>query len=351
MKIELRWSVCLKAALLVLLAQSAIPATAAEKSGTRLAVRDGRFVINDKPVFLLGCSYYGGLGGTQETWQADFDDMQRAGINWIRVWATWGAFGNDVSAVDTEGRPREPYFEKLKSLLEECDRRGIVVDVTLSRGNGSTGPARLQTQEAHRRAVETLVTAFKPWRNWYLDLANERNIRDARYVSFDELKDLRQRVAELDPERLVTASQGGDLSADDVRKYVIDVRVDLVCPHRPRDKDSPGHTEEETRRCLKVMQELGRVVPVHHQEPFRRGYPGLLPEARDYETDLKGAIAGGAGGWCFHNGSERGAADEQPRRSFDLSRKRLFDQLDAVERDVLERLHKLVPAPAQPDTR
>ena len=36
--------------------------------------------------------------------------------------------------------------------------------------------------EAHRRAVETLVAALKEHRNWYLDLANERDVRDARYV-------------------------------------------------------------------------------------------------------------------------------------------------------------------------
>ena len=62
--------------------------------------------------------------------------------------------------------------------MAACDEQGVVVDVTLSRGNGSTGPARLQTLEAHRRAVETLLTALKAHRNWYLDLANERNIKE-----------------------------------------------------------------------------------------------------------------------------------------------------------------------------
>jgi hypothetical protein len=56
----------------------------------------------------------------------------------------------------------------------------------------------------------------------------------------------------------------------------------------------------------------------------------------DFLTDLKGAQAGGAAGWCFHNGGQRGAPDERPRRSFDLSEQRLIDQLDDVERAVLE---------------
>jgi len=44
-----------------------------------------------------------------------------------------------------------------------------------------------------------------------------------------------------------------------------------------------------------------------------------------------GAGAGGAAGWCFHNGDERSAKDGQPRRSFDLREKRLFEQLDEEE--------------------
>ena len=36
---------------------------------------------------------------------------------------------------------REPYLSKLQGLVAECDRRGMIVDVTLSRGNGITGPA------------------------------------------------------------------------------------------------------------------------------------------------------------------------------------------------------------------
>ena len=62
------------------------------------------------------------------------DELQAYGINWIRVWGTWDSFGNNVSAVDSAGNAREPYLSRLRSLVAECDRRGIVVDVTLARG-------------------------------------------------------------------------------------------------------------------------------------------------------------------------------------------------------------------------
>jgi hypothetical protein len=79
------------------------------------------------------------------------------------------------------------------------------------------------------------------------------------------------------------------------------------------------------------MEKIGRVVPILHQEPFRRGYTDWQPTAADFLTDLGGAVAGGAAGWCLHNGTQRSTPDNDPRRSFDLRTKRLFDQLDAEE--------------------
>lgn len=312
---------------------------------TRLGLRDSRFTVNGQPTFLYGLSYYGALGASEEFLRRDLDDLQRFGFNWIRVWATWAAFSNDVAAVAPDGAPREPFLGRLKRLLAECDRRGLVVDVTLSRGNGVTGPPKLQTLEAHRRAVETLVTALKPWRNWYLDLSNERNIRDQRHTSFEELRALRSRARELDADLLVTASHAGDLSRPDLQRYLEEVRVDFLAPHRPRDAGSPAQTPARTRACLDWMKELGRVVPVHYQEPFRRGFGRWEPAVEDFLTDARAARDAGAAGWCLHNGDQRAQPEGRPRRSFDLSSQRLFDQLDRVEREAIQRL---APPAARP---
>ncbi len=189
-------------------------------AAAELAVRETRFTIDGKPTFLLGISYYGALGASPETVRRDLDEMQRLGFNWIRVWATWSGFGNPVSAVDSDGKAREPFFSRLRELVADCDRRGMIVDVTLSRGNGVSGAPRLQTLASHRRAVETLVSGLKGQRNWYLDLGNERNIKDQRFVGFDELKDLRQTARRIDPQRLVTASHAGDISGEDLKQYL-----------------------------------------------------------------------------------------------------------------------------------
>ena len=87
------------------------------RAPTRLGIDGTLFTLNGRPTFLLGMSYYGGLGASEEFIRQDLDDMKRLGFNWLRVWATWSPFDHDVSAVDAQGRPREPYLAKLKWLL------------------------------------------------------------------------------------------------------------------------------------------------------------------------------------------------------------------------------------------
>ena len=195
----------------------------------------------------------------------------------------------------------------------------------------------------HQRAVETLVTALKPQRNWYLDLANEHDVRDARFVPTAELKTLRESVRRIDPARLVTASFGGhDLNEQEIRESLSSIGLDFLAPHRPRTAESPRQTEAQTCATLAAMKRLGRAAPVHYQEPFRRGYGAWQPAAADFLIDLRGAVAGGAAGWCFHNGAQNGAPASQPRRSFDLRDKRLFDQFDTEELSMVSQVAKAV---------
>ena len=317
-------------------------------ANTELGIDGRQFTVNGKPNFLAGISYYGALGASKDFIQRDLDDMQKYGFNWFRVWATWGAFDNEISAVDREGRPREPYLGKLQWLVAECDQRGIIVDVTLSRGNGITGPVRLQNAESLRRAAKTLVTSLKPYRNWYLDMGNERNIRDKRFVSVEELAELRKFIKRLDQGRLVTASFIRDVELDELKQILLDVRVDFLAPHRPRNPKSPGQTAAQTKKYHELMKQLGRTVPVHYQEPFRRGFTPKRwePKAEHFLADLKGALQGDAAGWCFHNGDQKDKPQAKPRRSFDMRKARLFEQLDEQEMTFIRQMKAVVPGQA-----
>ena len=95
-----------------------------------------RFTLNGRLMFLLGMSYYGGsdrhgndLAGST-TWSAD-------GFNWPRSWATWGGVGHTASAVDARGGFARRHRET-RLAGGGCDCRGIIVDVTSTRGKVST---------------------------------------------------------------------------------------------------------------------------------------------------------------------------------------------------------------------
>lgn len=318
-----RWGV-----FLLLACCAALAAGRAASAGTVLGLQGTRFTVNGRPAFLLGISYYGGLGASRQAVSRDLDQMKRLGINWIRVWATWSNRGSDVSAVDASGTARPVYMARLKRLVAECDRRGMLVDVTLSRSKGAAAGA-VTDMAAHRRAVRGVVGALGGRRNWYLDLANERDVGDGRFVPVPEVRELRELARELAPRLLVTASFGGhDLDGRHARDALVEARLDFVAPHRPREAGSPSQTEAATRACLVAMQGVGVMAPIHYQEPFRTGYGDWDPRAEDFAADLEGALAGGAAGWCLHNGENRKSPDGKPRASFDLVSGALFDQLD-----------------------
>jgi hypothetical protein len=302
---------------------------------TVLAISGERFLLNGKPGFLLGFSYFAALGAPKDFITQDLDDFQKAGFNWLRVWATWSQHGTNISVVAANGDSRTPFLQRLEWLVAECDRRGMVVDVTLTRGkrnSGSANSSALPDFRSHQQAVRTLTMTFKAHRNWFLDLANEHDVGDDRFVPDSELAQLRQQVRDFDPGRLVTASYGGhDLTEEQIRAAIETLKFDFICPHRPRSPESPGQTEAKTRELLAIIHQLRHSTPVLYQEPFRRGYGKWEPNAADFLTDLAGAVSGGAAGWCFHNGSERQRSGPGRDRSFDLSARRLFEQLDSEE--------------------
>ena len=90
---------------LMIFVSTCVPAITLDIHGTN-------FLVNQKPMFLLGVSYYGGLGTSDDFVNRDLRELKNHGFNWIRVWATWSAFENNVSAVDSEGKAREPFLSK-----------------------------------------------------------------------------------------------------------------------------------------------------------------------------------------------------------------------------------------------
>ncbi|MES2810777.1 MAG: carbon-nitrogen hydrolase family protein [Bacteroidota bacterium] len=309
---------------------------------TKLGIKHALFTIDNRPAFLYGISYYGALAAPESFIKKDIVDFKRYKFNWIRIWANWPGEDSDISAVTDDGDVVNTFMDKLKWIVSECDKAGIIVDVTLAHSNNKDGRS-LKTSEAHQRAVSAVVSVLRPYQNWYLDLANERDVGDARFVSFKDLKQMRDKARQLYPDLLITASAGNDISREDLTSYINEVGVDFVSPHRPRTVGSPLQTAAKTKEYLAQMKVLGKVMPVHYQEPFRRGYTDWQPVTKDYLTDLFNAKDAGAAGWCFHNGDQRSDAAHQPKRSFGLNAKRLFDQLDAEEMLAIKAIAQKMP--------
>ncbi len=134
----------------LLLLCTALPANA--QGATVLGIEGSRFTLDGKPAFLLGFSYYAGLGASEEFIRSDLDDFQMHGFNWLRVWATWASFGNDVSAVDAQGRAREPFLDRLKWLVADLRYRlHSRLDAAAKQGVGWS----FFTREARRRVLKT----------------------------------------------------------------------------------------------------------------------------------------------------------------------------------------------------
>jgi len=291
--------------------------------------KDGQqFTVNGKPTFLLGISYYGATSiFLPEIWQEELKRLHELEFNWIRIWITWAHGDGDFSAVGRDGNLTAPYWTRFKDMVAYCDCIGMVVDVTFSRN-------LLVDHQAHLKAVAGVARQLQPYRNLYIDVGNERNVKDSRFVSLTEVAELIAAIKKVAPERICAASDGSDIPTEGVAPRIA-AGIDLLCPHRRRDKNSPAETRDDARRLLKAAEEAGRVIPVHYQEPFRRDYSrSWEPTASEFLADLDGAVRGGAAGWCFHNGSSRHSEDKRPYRSFDMSQKSLLEQLDREERDV-----------------
>ena len=133
-----------------------------------------------------------------------------------------------------------------------------------------------------------------------------------------------------DPDRLVTASLGGNAPSDAATRYIelyTVANIDFATPHFPRDDVWAAETQSRVETMRGLLVDAGWDRAIYLQEDARRGYGSAMWPKEDFLTAAAGARAGGASGWCFHNGA-----------GFDLGAQTLFDQLDDVELDTIDEL-------------
>lgn len=321
----------------VLLSLVLIGVMAVSAGGVTLGIStDGKwFTLDGTPTYLLGVSYYGAQTITTADFRTqDLDDMVARGFNWIRIFARWNTerdgTGIDVSVVEKSGSVREPYMTRLKTLIAECNNRGMIVDVTMSR-------ARVDSNQQLMDVWMTLANQLAPYRNVYFDIANESDNAD-RFVSYSFMGQIVTAIKAIDPGRLCTASRV-PTDADDLEDLYLVGKGDFACPHLCRGEGCSAETLATVKQYVGWMNQRSFRIPVHLQEPFNRDYEhsSYDPQTTDYYRDCGGAKLAEAGGWCLHNG----AWPPHAYRSFKMTddEGRLFAQFDSVETAAAANVH------------
>lgn len=219
-------------------------------------VEDNKIYVKDKEYQLKGINYYPqktpwdmfGENFDIEVIGQDFDIIHDAGLNTIRVFVPYEAFGK--AKVDPEK------LEKLKLLLDTALSKEIMVVVTLFDFYGDYSV--LDWTLTHRHA-EQIISVFKDHKAilaW--DVKNEPNLdfesRGKENVT-GWLKEMIAQIKQYDPNHLVTIGWSDMKSAS-----ILQNEVDLVSFHYYLDIDMFSNSFEELQKQIDkpmVLQEFG----------------------------------------------------------------------------------------------
>jgi len=294
------------------------------------------FHQDGRPLFVVGVSLFDALGTTAPRDQ-DLDALRSWGVNLVRVWAHW-----HDPIYQPDGALSEPGRQRLLQLAKRLDSRGLILELVLLRPGQLPGQpfAVLASEAARLKAVESIASALREYRNVVFDLYNEHDHGDGP-ISHRAARALRDKVKAIDPARLVTISsteyhfvsaQGevGDAGAQNLREEAGTaaeaVGVDLVAAHLPRTDDWAAATGTRVRALRAVLDRAGRQVPIYLNEERRAD--GAKPLGADnYARAIAEARAAGAAGWLFHTSA-----------GFELGKKPFLDALSPDERAGLARL-------------
>jgi hypothetical protein len=231
-----------------------------------LSIQDTRFFLDEKPFPYQGVSFFNALfnaefnrdDNTRAAWLAKFN---RYGINVFRIWCQWDSrvglvdAAPDATMYTPEGGLRPQPLKRLKLLLEEADRRQLVIEVVIfsqeSNAHTKLAPA------AADAAVAALTSALKPYRNMFLQIWNECS---------DRVLDHLRTIKSVDPQRLVTNSPGisSELGDDQQNRA-----LDFLTPHTSRNRPNHPHWELAPEQVAELLHKFNK--PVVDDEPARNG--------------------------------------------------------------------------------
>jgi hypothetical protein len=305
-------------------------------------VSNGKFVVRGVPTFLLGISYYDGMTAPKEVLKRDFAYLDARGFNAVRVWATWyrSISPQATPLIRRNGTLNPAGWSRLQGLLELARTRGFVVDLTFSRD-----VLQPISFAAYRNGIRNAAIALRPYAFVMIDVQNETNTCGqpedpgcTGHITLEQAASIRAAIRQVSGRQLVTASRNAYSlvpGLDDYRAFRDVARVDFIATHRPpRAQDGAWAqvTDDEVRL---IRRAIGPGIPILFDEPNRCGRNVRCDDpsvANLFLAAVRNAGKAGAAGWFFHTDA-----------GFRLNRRTLAEQLNAVERSVVDRIGRFVP--------
>lgn len=233
-----------------------------------LTISGTSFLKNGEPFNYTGIGFFNALynpafnKSAQERGQW-LDKFQKYGINVLRVWAQWNNTRGfvdaspDATLYSASGELRSQPLERLKALLADADRKGMVVQLVLFSHETSEAKNKLSAKSSDK-AVANITTELKPYRNVVFQIWNE---------SSERVEDYYKAIKQIDPQRIVTNSPGpgGDLG-DQKQNHMLD----YLSAHTTR-QFAGRHWEIAPKEIDYLLARYQK--PVVDDEPARNGTP------------------------------------------------------------------------------
>jgi hypothetical protein len=296
-----------------------------------ITIKNGQFLQNGKPTFLLGLSYFDGLAASPRILDSDLRFFGERGFNALRVWANWYTDfqPHTTGLLELDGSVNVQMLNRLKRMIDSTDEKGFVIKLTFSRH-----PLEKIPFPKYKNGILEVVKVIKDSPNVILDLQNETDHCGKKsdpdclgHLTLAQVRELRDAIKEIDPDRIVTASWGGG-EAEDYKSFVEQTKVDFIATHGPaRKKDWAEKTPEEMEQA---RSQIGSQMPVLFDEPSRcdKGVDCKDPSAaRQFLTAAQNAKRSGAAGWFFHSSA-----------GFRLNNRPMHERLNRTEKIVVNRM-------------
>ncbi|HEV3142211.1 MAG TPA: hypothetical protein VGY57_16910 [Vicinamibacterales bacterium] len=255
----------------------------------KLGIQGTQFTIDGTPKFLTFITYFGAMGAPNVT--ADLHEIRGLGFDGIRIWPN---LDTGPQLMNGDGSLRTAELQHLLSILNLAKQERLVVDVTFTYEHipGMTPSTALV-------GIANATNVLRSYENLIFDIQNERNVRDRRYMSEDDVGRIFRALKAVDPSRIATASNapdGASIDADFTSRLGLDVNA------YHDDRFPNWYQLDELQSVVNALRANGK--PAYLQEPNTTFDTVFHYPANDRAEYFLQAIANakmaGAAAWCFH---------------------------------------------------